>query len=324
MPAYTAEEIKLLLRIPGRSRMEQDIWDSLNPRVVAVESRLSIAPTLFVDTVNGVDTADGLTPSAAKLTMAGALAAAQSGSEIFFCGNIREEITASNLLEDITIIGMANRPRHADHARDGIGTVSGASWREAASHGATTPLLKIRAQGWNLVNFLMDAPSDAAGIYLERNALSGASEYDASHLTCRNMRFVGGQSGIEDAGGAFNVSLRDCIFQSLTDGIKSLNSGVDIANHWDLWDCKFIGNTHNIRVSAYKWLIRESVFGEVGSAPNIDLSFLAGNTAGEVLNVITRNLLAGTYNNTNYIEGGGNTDEWAGNSNVAGETTAQP
>lgn len=280
----------------------------------------------YVDTVNGDDADKGKNFKSAFATMGAALAVVESGDTVYFVGNITEELSPSNLLEDVTIVGCSNRPRHADHARDGVGTVSGASWREAAAHGTTTPLLTLRGQGWRLVNFLMVPPSDAAAVMLERNALSGSSEYDASHFSAHGTRFTGGQSGIEDTGGQFNVSLRDCKFQALTDGIKTINTLVAVPKQWDIRDCEFVSNTHHIRVSGAYWSIRDNVFGKFTSAPSIDLSFIAGNDGIELVNVITRNLLSGTYNNTNYIQGAGTTDEWGGNLNVisGGVTAAQP
>jgi len=281
----------------------------------------------FVDPQHGSDSADGRDPRSPLATIAGALAKCVSGDKIYFVGNVREEITSSNLLEDISIIGMSNRPRHADHARDGIGNgAQGASWRQAASHGATTPLLIIRGQGWHLENFLMVPPSDAAAVKLERNALSGTSEYDASHFSAKGMRFVGGQSGIEDSGGHFNVLLDDCIFQANTDGIKTLNTAVAIPLQWEIRNCHFSQNTHHIRVSAAYWDIHDNAFGKF-TTTGINLTFVAGNDAGELANLIWNNLLSGTYSAAGgYIEGGGNTDEWGGNYNViaGGVTAAQP
>lgn len=281
----------------------------------------------FVDPQNGSDDADGRDPRSPLATIAAALTNCHSGDNIYFCGNVREEITGSNLLEDISIIGVSNRPRHADHARDGIGTgAQGASWREAASHGATTPLLIIRGQGWHLENFLMVPPSDAAAVKLERNALSGTSEYDASHLTAKGMRFVGGQSGIEDSGGHFNCLIEDCVFQGSTDGIKTLNTAVAVPLQWRIRNCHFSQNTHHIRVSAAYWNIHNNAFGKF-TTTGINLTFVAGNDAAELVNLIWNNLLSGTYSAAGgYTEGGGNTDEWGGNYNVisGGVTAAQP
>jgi len=284
----------------------------------------------YVDAQFGSLTADGRDPTSPLKTVAGALAKAHSGDVIYLIGNFTEEAadlaTVSNRLFDISIIGLSNRPRHADNARDAIGTVSGCSWRPPASPTAATPLLIIRGQGWLIENILFDCPVDAAAIKLERNALSGTAEYDASHLTVRNCRFASGQSGIEDSGGHYNVLIEDCIFHDLTDGIKTLDTAVAVPLRWTVRNNQFSQNTHHIRVSAAYWNIRDNAFGKF-TTTGINLTFVAGNDAAELANLIWNNLLSGTYSAAGgYIEGGGNTDEWGGNYNVisGGVTAAQP
>lgn len=282
----------------------------------------------FVNPQDGSNSADGRNPAAPLATVAQALTNAKSGDVIYVTGNITEEITGSNLLEDISIIGFANRPRHADHARDALAgtTVSGASWREAASHGATTPLLKIRAQGWHIENILFVPPSDAAALELERNALSDVSEFDASHLTVKDCRFAGGQSGIEDDGGCFNVLVENCIFHGSTNAIKTLNTAVAVPLAWVVDKCHFRQNTNHIVVSAAHWVIKNSVFGKF-TTDAINLTAVAGNDAAELENVVVNNALSGTYSNAGgYRDGGGTTDEWGGNYNslAGGVTAAQP
>lgn len=257
-------------------------------------------------------------------TMAEAFTHVQSGDTIYFTGNIAEEVTASNLLEDVTIVGVANRPRHADHARDaatydfskGYG---GATWREAASHTATTPLLTLRGQGWRLVNFLMVPPSDAAAIKLERNALSDVSEYDPSHLSLFGMRLVGGQSGIEDSGGCFNVHIDQCTFQDNTNGIKTLDTAVAVPLQWVIENSHFIGNTNHLVVDASKWTIRGNTFGN-GATVYIKLN-QNGSTSGK--NMLYANAFAGTYSNVGGYTGSASSDEWGGNWNsISGGVTA--
>lgn len=300
--------------------------------IAPLTSRFPIAPSdWFVDPQNGGDTADGRDPASPLATVAEALDKASSGDTIYVVGNITEEVTGSNLLEDITIVGVANRPRHADHARD-IDTyptyagVSGAAWRQAASHAASTPLLKIRGQGWRVENILFVPPSDAAAIELERNALSNVSEYDASHFSAKGCRFAGGQSGIEDDGGCFNVHIEECTFHGSTNAIKTLNTAVAVPLAWVVEKCRFFNNTNHIVVSATDWVIKLCTFGRF-TTDSINLTLVAGNDAGELANVVTQNLLSGTYSNAGgYRDGGGTTDEWGGNFNslTGGVTAAQP
>ena len=278
--------------------------------------RSGLAPVeWFVDAQRGSDTSDGRDPRSPKATLAtlignGASSLANSGDTVYVVGNVTEEITGYNLLEDISIIGVANRPRHADKARDyatyAYKGISGASWREAASHGATTPLLTIRGQGWYIENILFVPPSDAAAIYLERNALSNISEFDASHLQVRGCRFAGGSVGIQDVGGGFGVHLYDNVFQSNTHGIRGTSTSVDVPTQWHLRGNVFMDCTNSLIVSAKQWLIMDNVFGKF-TTTSVDLINLSAQGSN---NEVHGNYLSGDYD-AKYIPS--STDEWAGN-----------
>lgn len=271
----------------------------------------------FVDAQYGSDAADGRDPANPVKTLAplignGSSSRAKSGDSIYVVGNITEEITAWNLLEDISIYGVANRPRHADHARD-IATyttypgVSGASWRQAASHGATTPLLIIRGQGWHVENILFVPPSDAAAIKLESNALSNVSEYSAGHFRSINCRYDGGQSGIEDSGGAGFVELRGNYFRGhTTAGVKTLNTAVAIPLCWRVEDNIFMDNENHMLVSASRWVVKGNVSGLFGTV-GFDLANVSAQ--GES-NSVHANYLSGDYD-AGYVAG--TSDDWAGN-----------
>lgn len=296
--------------------------------------RNAIAPTTwFVDAQLGNDGHSGTNPQKPKKLLQplignGSSSKAHSGDVIYVVGNITEEITGYNLLEDITIIGIGNRPRHADHARDyatyafasnSQDEISGVSWRQAASHGATTPLLKIRGQGWHIENILFVPPSDAAALYLDRNALSDVSEYDPSHLTVKGCRFAGGQSGIEDSGGCFNVHVVDCDFNAGTNGIKTLNTAVAQPQGWLVDNCRFWNETNYIVTDFTNSVIRYSSFHN-GATLYIKLNQV-GNTGGK--NAVYQNSLGGTYSNVGGYYANGSTDEWGGNWNsIAGGVTA--
>lgn len=271
----------------------------------------------FVDAQRGSDAADGRDPANPRKTLtpligAGSSSLAQSGDTIYVVGNITEEITAWNLLEDISIVGVANRPRHADHARD-IATyptypgVSGASWRQAASHGTATPLLAIRGQGWHIENLLMVPPSDAAAIKLQSNALSDVSEYSAGHLRVLRCRFDGGQSGIEDDGGAGFVELWGNYFRGhTTAGVKTLNTAVAVPLCWRVEKNIFMDNENHMLVSASRWVVKDNVSGLFGTV-GFDLANVSAQ--GEY-NSVHANYLSGDYD-AGYVAG--SNDDWAGN-----------
>jgi len=267
----------------------------------------------YVDPQNGSAAVSGRDPRRPVSTVSAALSACRSGDTVYVVGNITEEITGSNLMEDISIIGVANRPRHADHARD-IATYttylgsSGASWRQASSHGATTPLLKVRAQGWHIENILFVPPSDAAAIYLERNALENVSEYDASHAVIKGCRFAGGQDGVVDSGGCHNVIVEGNVFhQQSSVGIETLSTSVAVPLRWQVLNNYFSQGTEHVKVSANYWLVKGNTFGRFSGTYSLNLK--AVSAQGEY-NEVHGNYFSGDYDGA-YL--GGANDDWSGN-----------
>lgn len=278
----------------------------------------------YVDTVNGSNSYDGLSWDNAYLTMAQALSVVESYDVIHFVGDVREELTATNLAFDVTIVGHGNNPRHP-----GWGTAPGsATWRPPASPTATTPLLKVRAQGWRFINILFDCPVDSAALYLERNALSGTSEYDASHAQVWGCRFESGKYGIQNAGGCGFVSVQGCRFYRLTEsggaGIICTSTAVAVPLNWQIGTevpNSFVHNASHILSSMSYSEIKNNTFGRFTATLSIDIDDQPSANQGEY-NIITGNYLSGAFGVTAYPAGSNN--EWAGNQNVAGVTTADP
>ena len=282
---------------------------------------LGVSPSqsYFVDTVNGVDTNDGKSWSKAFKTMGAALAVVATLGKIFFVGDVREELTGSNLVFDVQIIGMGSfhhpdLPSAAYHP-------GAACWRPPASPTATTPLLKVRGRGWKFINFMVDAPVDAAAFQLERNALSGESEYDASHASFINVRGIAGEHFIEDIGGCYNVTVDGCQLQAFT-AAAIMNSSTAVANplNWKIInnifpsDTSDFGNVTHIDAPLNSAIIKGNLFGKVRStAKYIDLT--GGNN-----NIVTENVLCGEYDDSNYVAGTG--DEWMQNTCAVTATVA--
>lgn len=238
-------------------------------------------------------------------TLTAALADCRSGDTIILLSDLREEVTGSNLLFDITIIGAATRPRHDDkHNFTSTYQIGTSSWRNSSGV-TTTPLIKVRAQGWRFVNIMFDAPTSAAAVYLERNALSGESEYDASHASFKNCRFVGGDTGIQDVGGHFNVRVEDCEFQALTNGIKCTSTAVAVPLQWRVMNCLFVDNTNHVLTDGSKWEVKNNTFGKFTT-----MALSLHNSAQGANNAVVGNQFAGDYD-AKYL--GGTNDEWSGN-----------
>src|SRR3990167_989977 len=68
---------------------------------------------IFVDTKTGSANGDGSSWANPLSLMSDALSIVETGGRVFFRGDVREEITGSNLKFDISIIGVGGR-HHAD------------------------------------------------------------------------------------------------------------------------------------------------------------------------------------------------------------------
>jgi hypothetical protein len=249
-------------------------------------------------------------------TLEEALAACNTADRIFIHGNVREEgLIASNLKFDVQVIGVGGR-HHPDQPTAAYHP-GAACIRPPASPTAATPLINLRGRGWQFQNILFDTPVDAAAVALRRNALSGASEYDASHAIFRECDFRNGLYGIEDDGGCYNVRVYDCDFETLDatssgTGIICTSTSVALPRRWHLWRNRFAmdhtveGNERHIVAAAAGWYLEENMFGRVKDTGTY-IDFTGGQD-----NVVTRmNYLSGAYNTSNYVPG--TNDEWRGN-----------
>lgn len=274
----------------------------------------------YVDAYDGQDGNDGKSWTRPFLTMDAAFDAITSGDTIFFRGKVLEQLQTPVQVHDVTVVGASNRPRHADASpADPTGKSHGASWQPPTSPTAETPLVEVRQQGWTFVNILFDAPADAAAVQLTSDAGSGDAERDASHASFYGCKFVGGQSGIETSGGQAHVLVSDCEFNALTNGIECLDTGVRVPQFWHITRSKFQGNTNGIRSSFEKSVIDYNHF-DPDHTVKIDAQYNSGQGGNNLVG--PGNFLGGTYEHAGYQDATG--DEWAGNFNAAGITTANP
>lgn len=279
-----------------------------------------VGASWYVDTFHGNDdNNDGSSWDSAFATMAAALTGAATLDTIYFRGDVREEIVGSNLKFDITIIGCGSL-HHPDQPTAAYDPAS-ATWRPPTSPTAATALLEVRGRGWTFVNIFFDCPVDAAAVKLKRNALSGASEFDASHANFVGCRFVDGKYGIEDSGGCYHITVEDCQFKAMTTAAIA-NTSTAVANPlgWQIVGNKFpsnvggFGNASHIIAALNCAIIRDNIFGTVTStAKYVDLT--GGNG-----NVLTENILGGLYDTSDYVSGTG--DLWYQNSSVVKAVTS--
>jgi hypothetical protein len=254
---------------------------------------------LFVDGWK-TNSGDGSSWENAFNTMAEAFEHVQSGDIIYARGRFQEQITAPQDVFDVSIIGTLNRPRHG--TADGVQQGFPAQWSPAAT-GTATPNLTLREQGWTIKNFLFDAPDAAACIKLSRTELAAAM--DASHASFINCRFVGGGTGIEDSGGHFNVLVKDCVFQQLTNGIKCVGTGIDVPTQWQILNNEFVGNTNDIISSYHFSTIKGNIFHN--ALPVVNTAYNSGQGS---YNAVVENFFGDTVSNYKGTVAGSATDTW--------------
>ena len=263
---------------------------------------------------------DGSSWEAAFNTMAAAFAKIGSGDTIYVTGKVNEQLTAPVQVFDVRIIGISNKPRHADSTPAG-GNTHTANWSGAGLTAATANL-RLLQQGWIIENILFNmVDSNAAGIEICRNAASGDSERDASHTQVRGCKFAGAGVGIRcGVAGTFteipnHVRIEDNIFIDNTFAIRGAIQG----QRWSIRDNEFQANTNHIVCPLGASFIYRNIFG----AFTTDAIELPG---GQGLNIVTMNYLSGTYSSAGGYTVANANDEWAGNFNTlsGGITVVDP
>lgn len=259
----------------------------------------------------------GDSPDSPFLTMAKAFTMVGSGDTIHFTGNIKEQLSTPVGIFDVTIVGEGNRPRHAD-AHTGNNGYYSATWKSPSSPAAATPLLKIRQQGWRLVNILFSCPADAAGVQLFRDGGAGDLERDASHAHIIGCRFDGGQNHIEQSGGCAFVTIEGCLFRGSTAASLKDTAGAGIGTLlcWRIFGNHFHNNESHLVLALSGSEVAHNSFG-LFTTMSVDLN------NGPTANVLFGNAFSGTYSIVGGYRKAVAGDSWGGNYNViAGGVTA--
>jgi hypothetical protein len=256
---------------------------------------------------------DGKSWDTAFTTMQAAFDVLVGGETIFFVGKLVEQLVTPVQIFDVTVVGAGNRPRHADSTPSG-GNTYASQWAPPAS-GAVSGQATVRVlqQGWRFENILFTMESStAAGIELVRNAAAGNSERDASHAIVSGCKFAGAGVGIR-----FGVA----------------GEFTELVNHAIVEDCEFLQNTYGIRdaIGIASCTIRRNIFRDCTNAliakagntyiyENIVNGFTAAANSGGIdlnggsgLNVISKNVLGGTYSEAGGYRKANANDVWWGN-----------
>ncbi len=234
-------------------------------------------PVLYVDSVHGQAGATGgqgspfATMQAAfdRLSqMDDSVSGSASNGVIFVNGDVREQIIAPLGVYGVKIIGLVGgNPRNV--TADGVVLPgNGACWRAPASPTASTPLLTLREQGWEVHNLLFYTKAGLGSVRLRRE--ESATYPDASHAKFVNCRFMSESAlgtpigyGIEDYGGAYNVTVDGCQFINLEYAIYASNVAIAAPLMWKVGlnaPNIFNLNKYDIATNASGWVLANNQF----------------------------------------------------------------
>ena len=281
-----------------------------------IYSRMARGTSYCVDSVNGVDTYNGLSWATPLNTIAAAVALASDGDTIFIYGTFTEAVTCAKKL---AFIGRGN-------------TVNDAVWMESE---AGQTLLTLTGTDCLIMGIRFRVPT-TGGIAIN---MSG-SDY-TKIIGCHFQGRAGSYYGIYVDGGSqwqilgnifeyMNTSTYGCGILGYS--TTTVPTGCEIAFN------TFHSNLRHIKATMRQSFVHDNLFQSVGlSATNTSLTATVlcdvyGEVAGAQYNTVTRNMFQGTYTITaGYKPGTG--DNWYGNKSdyisqtgvtAEGTTTAVP
>lgn len=176
-------------------------------------------------------------------SFAAAGGALRAGMTIGFQGVTKENWSVP-VINDITIIGVANQPRQATD--DGVANGGGATWLNPST--VASPLVDLAGntsnaptQAWRFVNIFFNNAGDAACVRLQR-LITGS---DSSHASFYGCSFTGADSGIQ-TGEIIFLTVIGCRF---FDFVGAGDCGIEASIAGGIANPPYLG-----------WVIRNNVF----------------------------------------------------------------
>jgi hypothetical protein len=280
--------------------------------VQAIDNRLALVGSSAINRVYYLFPQGG-GPRNAYTTWADLKGQLRSRDLVLISGVLREQAVAPDDIYDVTVAGAANTPRQSTSG--GVPTGGGATWMAPSSGAvASTPLLELRSQGWNIENISFTPHTSSAGIRLTRSA--SVDSIDASHYRITNCLFAaqGGTSqiGIEDNGGCSFGMIEDSRFQDLTGtAIKGLNTAAAVPKGVRITGNRFNGNTNAIGISLTEGLVDNNYIRQTANDTNFKVNLVAVAGQGS-LNQVIDNIFPDAAANVTIAKGykPGTTDVW--------------
>lgn len=187
-------------------------------------------------------------------TMAGLARVLRPGLVIGLQGVLFEEYVFPLGVNDLTVVGVANKPRQA--TTGGVPNGGGATWMTptAGATSTTTPLVTVRGQGTTFQNIYFSSTATAAPCVQVLINGGGDPPVDASaeHTSFYGCIFTGADDGISASGGPNYCLIDGCEFLNFNGtGDIALSAvtgaGVHGLQGWTVRNCEFRGNTRHIQ-----------------------------------------------------------------------------
>lgn len=214
-------------------------------------------------------------------TMAGCARAIEPGIVIGLEGVLFEEYSLP-IVNDVTIVGMANQPRQA--TTSGAANGGGATWLSPS--GGTGSLLTINGQANRVQNIYFN--NSATGATTACISLTGGGDppltADAGHTQILGCRFTGEANGLYINGGPGFLTIQNNVFFNFdSSGDCAILAGGAGGTGWNsrILDNVFQANLTHIKglAAAYGWEVARNRFSyiDVGVTTTSQINFTGGN-----------------------------------------------
>lgn len=269
----------------------------------------------FVDPQHGTDANSGTSAGSPRATMSGLAGFLEPGVKVGLSGVLTEEYTGPKV-NDITIVGMANRPRQA--TTGGVPNGGGSTWLTPS--GGSGILLKIRGQGWVVQNiYFNNSASQPCIQILTDGAGDPPVDADGAHAQILGNIFTGADAGIQVSGGTNFVTIAGNTFFNFTGtgdtGIESVTgAGVGTLWGWNLIGNAFYNNVNHVILPLTNATIRDNNFIIVGGGSAVTSTIalsLTGGAKNSVFNNMFNRPVNTSPNATLFV--GGTSDVWSNN-----------
>lgn len=242
-------------------------------------------------------------------SMAGAFGSPlfKPGVVIGLQGVLLEEATTP-IVNDITIVGIANQPRQA--TTSSVPNGGGATWLSPS--GGTGTLLKVRGQAWTVQGIYFNNSATAApcvDLLLEGDPPTSA---DAGHARLIDCVFTGADDGVTVTGGTSFVSIINCVFFNFTGtgdtAIKAV-AGLGIGTNWGylIEGCRFYNNANHLVAPLHNATLVGNTFTVHGLNTTTSAAVNFTNGSG---NVVMGNYLGDAATGATATWTGGTNDTW--------------